>query len=111
MSDDEDDEDDDSGLSKEDRSKLEEEFRSIVEEHQIEIDLKLSEASKALAEAEALSEKYGIPFDSSVSRLGQGYTPVSFQDKFAALNREFVYEVCGASTDNYSEGWQHSAVC
>lgn len=97
----------------EENPELEAEFRALVKKHQAEIDEQLKIASKAIAKAEKLSEKYGIPFSSGVSPLGQSYTPASFQDKFGELDRETVMEI----TDVYPggeydmEGWEHSAVC
>lgn len=75
-----------------------------------QIEEKVNAASAALAEAETLSERYGIPFDSSVSPLSQTYIPGTFGEKFPELDRDFVGDVTGSYLHEY-EGWEHSAVC
>ena len=61
----------------------------------------------ALAKAELISEKHGIPFYSYISPLSQGYKPNSFHEKWANLKDiESLLEV-----DLEYEGWQYSAVC
>ena len=72
-----------------------------------------AEAKKALSEAVALSEAYGIPFRPSISFLGNSYHPRSFNDgKFAELDSDTVSDITGAWREYDDEcGWQHSAVC
>ena len=90
-------------------SELEREFRNKVPLIMPLIDAKLAEASKALSEAELIAEEHGIPFSSSVSFLGQGYRPESFDAKYGEVSRDIVT----ALTDAHNEyaGWEHSAVC
>lgn len=95
-------------LDKEDTA-LEAEFRKVAEGALKEIQAKVSEASRLLSEAVAISEKYGIPFSSEVSFLGQPYKPTSFESKFGEIDSDFVDSVTGAYCSY--EGWQHSDVC
>lgn len=88
---------------------LEQEFCSVVDSHLDEIKAKVDEASKVLKEATKLSEKYGIPFYSHISPIGQSYNPSSFSKKFPGLDEDIVSDLT-ASHSEYS-GWQHSAVC
>lgn len=90
------------------KSKLEEEFKKTQELAEQEIDAALSKAHTALKEAMAISEKYGVPFYASISPLGQGYRPSSFEEKWGEILDELrEYDIC---LPEY-EGWQHSAVC
>lgn len=91
-------------------SGLELEFKKVVENHQSEIDEKLKEAADALDKAVELSEKYGIPFYSRVSPLGQCFYPDSFGDKFSDVSRDLVQELCETYSE-YENSWDHSAVC
>lgn len=88
---------------------LEKEFRTTAEKANNEIAAKLALASKALGEAIDISEKYGIPFSSSVSSLRQGYMPYSYDDKFTGVSRELMEAVTGCY--NECSGWKHSKVC
>ncbi len=93
------------------KTELENEFRQLVNQHKFEIEAKVKEASDALAEAEELADKYGIPFYSDVSRINQGYTPKLFLDKFEdELDADVVYKLTQVYDLEY-EGWAHSAVC
>jgi hypothetical protein len=94
-------------------SELERQFRTTVNSVSDQIHKKLDEASAALSEAVALSEKHGIPFSASVSFLGQSYFPTSFPGKFGELDSDFVSGITGAYTEYYGEGvgWEHSDVC
>jgi hypothetical protein len=96
---------------KEDTSELEAEFKKVVKAHQSKIDEQLAIAAKAIAKAEKISEKYGIPFHSSVSPLSQPYWPSSFSTKFGGLDSDFVSDITGTYNEYDSEGWRHSAVC
>jgi len=94
-----------------DESELEAEFKKVVEAHQSKIDEQLAIAAKAIAKAEKISEKYGIPFYSGVSPLSQPYWPASFSTKFGGLDSDFVSDITGTYNEYDSEGWRHSAVC
>jgi len=93
-------------------SELEKEFLAAKEQAEKEINEKLEVASKALTEAEQISEKYGVPFYSNVSFLSQTYTPNSFSEKFGELDKDWLWEIADSyyPDDDYP-GWQHSAVC
>jgi hypothetical protein len=94
-------------------SELERSFRELSNSVNKQIQDKINMASMYLAEAEALSEETGIPFNSSVSRLEQSYFPGSFPAKFSELEKDFVFNVTNTYS-NYDEcdgGWEHSAVC
>lgn len=93
-------------------NKLEKEFKKIVKTHAQEIDAKLTEASKALDEAIALSEKYGIPFYSRVSPLSQNFIPNSFETKFPDIDYSLAAEICNIYRNNdWYSGWEHSSIC
>ena len=98
-----------------DPAELELEFKALVESVGEEIEAKLKQAKALVREAEKLSDKYGIPFFSSVSILGENYIPESFQQKFRALKPEDVADITGVPAEeiaqSYSTGWNHSAVC
>ena len=89
---------------------LEEEFKQLVEENRSAIEAKIAEATRALKEAMALSDKCGVPFNSSVSLLRQNYFPTTF-DKFAKLDGDTLYELTETYYDGYGDGWEHSQVC
>jgi hypothetical protein len=97
-------------LDRED-SQLEREFRTEANAHLNEIFVKANAASDLLAEAVALSEKYGIPFQSPVSFLGQSYFPNTFKQKYKGVDTSFVYSVTYASSEYGYGGWEHSDVC
>lgn len=88
-------------------SPIERKFLETKKEVQEKISLKLGEAHDALAEAEKLSEEFGIPFDSSISPLCQMFRPKSFDEKWSELSEEFIK---GLELSEYSD-WQYSAVC
>lgn len=90
-------------------SPLDKEFRTVANKALEEINERLDAASRALSEAVALSEKYGVAFHSEISFLSQGYLPVSHKKKFDGVSREVMDSITGCS--NEYEGWKHSAVC
>lgn len=92
---------------------LEAEFQKLCDEHMEEIDAQLQIASDAIAKAEELSEKYGLPFSAGVSPLSQSYTPTSYYEKYRNLSTGFVSDLTGAypGGEYDNEGWEHSAVC
>lgn len=90
---------------------LEEEFKRTVEVARVQIQEKCAAARKALNEAVAISEQYGVPFSEGICFISNTYTPKSFQ-KFQKLEREFFEEFeiyIGYNWGYY--GWEHSAVC
>jgi hypothetical protein len=90
-------------------SPLDKEFRSVADKALDEIYEKLGAASKALSEAVALSEQYGVPFHANISFLSQGYLPVSYKTKFKDVSKYVMTSV--TECHNEYEGWKHSAVC
>lgn len=92
---------------------IEKEFEDLVNAHKAEIQAKVTEASKVLDEAVALSEKYGIPFYAQVSFLSQSYTPDSYYEKFGDLDKDTVNDLtdCYPGGEWGGSGWEHSAVC
>ncbi len=106
-------------------SKLEKEYKALVEKHQKQIDEHLNAAQKELNKAVKLSEETGIAFSSSISPLSQGYTPANFRETiekhFASVeNEEEREELIEKYAEDFDEGrtdydsgdgWQHSAVC
>ena len=95
----------------EEDSELEKQFRQTASMALKKIKAKLAEASAALGEAVALSEKYGVPFDTGVSFVSQSYNPDSTSEKFPDVDSSFINEVTGASNEYGYDGWEHSQVC
>lgn len=91
------------------QSELEKEFKAAAEKYSRLIDAKVAQASQLLSEACDISEEHGIPFESNISFLSQGYVPESFATKFKDLDRDIMYQV--TNVYNEYEGWEHSAVC
>jgi hypothetical protein len=88
-------------------SELERQFRVLNNTASIEIESKLDEARKALRDATDISEKYGVPFGTSISFIYNEYIPNSFNK--GDLDQEFINSV----TDTYNEfdcaGWRYSS--
>lgn len=91
---------------------LEDKFKEAVTLATEEINKQLDIAKKAIAEAEKISEEYGVPFSTYVSPLGQSYRPNSFDDKWGDLENadDIIEDMTGDFLPEY-EGWEHSAVC
>ncbi len=101
---------------------IEEDFKAVIEAHQSEIYEAVARARAALEEATDLSDKYGIPFHSSISPLGQEYQPKSYdklwnndawrqeRDTKDDSEDDLFTQVTGDYPGEY-DGWQHSAVC
>lgn len=92
-------------------SPLEREFRIKAAEVGNLIGEKLAIASKALDEAEAIAEEYGISFSAGVSPLSQSYIAASAEEKWPGVSEEFRNEVTEAYSEYGGSGWAHSAVC
>lgn len=109
-------------------NKLEEEFleelKLNINNHKDEIDNLVLVAHQLLNKAEVLSEKYNIPFASSISPLAQIYAPIAFcreLRKVAKTTNKFdeselvrtIEELIGGYTNNsdFYTGWQTSALC
>lgn len=95
---------------------LEQKFRDAFAKHNPEIQDKLNEANKLIAEAEALSEKHGIPFsppNGFMDNMPTAFVPQSFSNIFGdLLNDDEGSEVIGDVTDVYNTeytGWQNSS--
>lgn len=95
-------------------TELEQEFKELVEDNLSKIEEKVAIAARALREAVELSEKFGVPFHSSVSFLDQPYVPSSFNQKFTQLGEEKFDKMCTVGLwqiEDVGCGWQHSDVC
>lgn len=90
-------------------SEIEREFRKAAPDVLEQIYKHVAEAHEALDKAVSLSEKHGIPFDSSISPLSQSYKPNSFGEKYEGVSDNIISAVTDCSAEY--EGWQHSAVC
>jgi hypothetical protein len=90
-------------------TELEQEFKKACEKALPKIEEQIEIARKAIAKAEKISEKYGVPFESDITPLSMAYTPCSFYERFRKLDSETIYDFAGAYPDEY-EGWEHSAV-
>jgi len=93
--------------------KLEKEFESLADTVGVEIQSKIDEAERLIAEACALADESGLPFFTNVSVVGQPYVPETFQNKWRDLDRDFVANLTEVATSDLSSayGWQHSQVC
>jgi len=94
----------------EDTSELEAEFKAHWEKYEARIQKHVDAASKELQKAVDLADKHGIPFYSSVSFLGQNYTP-AVNEKFSELDQSVIDDITGTYNEYGGEGWQHSDVC
>jgi hypothetical protein len=92
-------------------SQLEREFRTTANVVLVEIQKKVAESSRLLQEAVDLSEKHGIPFSSSVSFLGQSYTPSTFEEKYGEVDSDLAESITDAFGCMDGSGWEHSDVC
>ena len=92
---------------------LEAAFQKVADAHMHQIEEQLEIAAKAIAKAEKIAEKYGLPFQASVSPLSQSFTPESFWEKFGDLDSDFVMDITDAylGEEHGEAGWEHSAVC
>jgi len=91
-------------------TEMERKFRLLCYEAGEKIQKELSKAGDHLNKAIAISEKYGVPFESRISFLSQSYYPGSFREHFDDIDRDFVLGLTDAYSE-YGEGWEHSAVC
>lgn len=91
-------------------SDLEAEFQKAANEALPLIDEQIRIAKEAIAKAEEISEKYGIPFYSSITPLSMPYRPVSYNEKFGDLDSDRLYALAQTDLPEY-EGWQTSSVC
>ena len=96
------------------KSDLEKEFQAAYDEALPLIEAQIQKAEEAIAKAQEIANKYGVPFSAGVSPLSQGYIPASFEKKYSSLDTEIVSDITGVY-DSYGDGlyagWQHSAVC
>jgi hypothetical protein len=99
---------------------LEEEFRVLVDEGMKQIQARLKKISKAIKEAEEVSEKYGIPFripEMENDSVDTGYIPESFgtlRRKFEDLDEFYdILSEKDATPPGYGEGsgWVSSHIC
>lgn len=92
---------------------LEEEFRDLYNAHIEEIMEEINKASAALKKAVALSEKYGVPFNSSIYWVSNNYIPKSYtESKFKGLEAEVLEEIAQVYNEyGVSQGWEHSEFC
>lgn len=94
----------------EDTSELEAEFQAHWEKYEAKIQALVEKAHEALTKAVAIADEQGIPFYSSVSFLGQNYTPAVLP-QFSDLDQDKIDEITGTYNEYGGEGWQHSDVC
>lgn len=88
-----------------DDKSIEDEFRKTYEAHGDEIAEAISEANKAIARAEKLSEKYGIPFRGPPSNFDDSYFPTTMPK---GLDSDVIDELTGAYGHEGYPGWQTS---
>lgn len=94
----------------EENSQLEQEFQDHWEKYEAKIQALVDEAHAALTKAVKLADKQGIPFYSSVSFLGQNYTPAVLE-RFSEIDQQRIDDITGTYNEYGGEGWQHSDVC
>jgi hypothetical protein len=86
------------------------EFKKACEKALPKIEAQIAIARKAIAKAEKISEKYGVPFSSDITPLSMSYTPASLDEEIRNLDSDVLYDLIGDYINEY-EGWEHSAVC
>jgi hypothetical protein len=94
-------------------SKLEADFKQLMDTVGEEIFQRVRLAEENLRAAVELSDKHGIPFFSNVSELGQAYVPNSFSNKWKKLSKELVRDLTEVFPDDLKngDGWSHSQIC
>lgn len=94
---------------------LEKEFQVLHDAFGKEIESKVEQFQKLMAEAVELSDRYGIPFACTLTPSMRGwYVPDSFSERFASLDKEMVSELTDVSEYKLGRsygGWQHSNIC
>lgn len=90
-------------------SKLEEKFREAMASADTEIESHLKIARSALAQAVAVSEKYGVPFRSDIVEMGRDrqYVPNSYSQKWENLDREVLEEFDLYIGRYHDTGWEY----
>lgn len=90
---------------------LEAAFKKAMDDVCPKIQQNLREAAKLIRQAEALSDKSGIPFRSEVSLAGfkMSYIPPSISEKFSDLSYDVICDLTHAYGE--SNGWQSSQTC
>lgn len=88
------------------RSTLDDKFRVAVTKAQKEIEDQLALARASLEDAVAISERYGIPFESEIVNVGRNrtYFPYSFEKKWGDVSIETREEF---DIYNCSDGWEY----
>lgn len=91
---------------------LEKKFREAYAKYNPEIQAKMNEAGKLIAEAEKISEEHGIPFSTNLMS-DTGYMPASFESIYSELlqddeSSEAIHELTGMYNTEYT-GWQNSS--
>lgn len=89
---------------------MERQFRIALNKANEEMAKHLEAASKSLDKAVKISEKYGIPFDSSISFISNTYTPSTVKELHPKVDDDFINDVSGVWDENQYEygGWRHS---
>lgn len=99
----------------EDIGQLEAEFKHLAESIGKQIAAKIKQAEKALAEAKDLSDKFGVPFSTSLTDEGYQsvHVPDSYEEKFVDLNNQTVADILGIDKDDFEagQGWRKSTWC
>lgn len=93
---------------------LEKEFEILYSSIGEEINKKIQQAEKLLAEAEELADKFGLPFQADMySDMRGWYIPETFGERFKSLDAEKLAELTEISAYrlNRAYGWQHSNIC
>lgn len=92
-------------------SPIERKFRLAVTQANAEMNKHLEDASEALRKAVEVAEKYGVPFDSNISPIGNTYSPESVRSLHPKVSTDFIDSLTGTyDEENYEYGgWKHSA--
>lgn len=88
-------------------SSLEVKFKKVIEIAKEEIAVHIKDSRAALAKAVVVSEKYGIPFYSSMVDMDRGrrYVPKTFSQKWPTIDYEILSEYDIYSTEDV--GWEY----
>lgn len=99
----------------EDKEQLEAEFKHLAESIGKQIAAKIKAAEQALAEATELSNKFGIPFSTTLNDEGYPnvHVPESYEEKYVELDNQVVADILGIDKDDFEngQGWRKSTWC
>lgn len=87
-------------------------FEEAVKKAEKEVAPHLTSLEKEMSQILEICEKYGVPMDLPISKLGNTYIPRDIKVKHPNLTDDEISDISGAYAEGYNySGWVHSAVC